>query len=397
MLPAGQLSELQSLTPNKDGKFDSSTPTRRGLSYPAGLANIPYASYLKIRKYTYDEGMAKVAKNQDDALGIFQKSTLAKDLIDATGGAFNAVYSTDKNVQQGPDAPSAPANVSVFGDAIIPETTGYASYVPGTTQKRREQVLRKQRGYNQTSCNLPLPNEMQYEYGANWNNTFKLGTLALVAEDPGKAAGIAAGSLLIGGALGAAINQFNDPSGTAAAVGKGMAQGLKTGANMFGVNSPINPTNLVGLAGLAPNENAIQMFKNVDFRSFDFSFEFAARNGTESVEIEEIIEWFKRGMHPNTRGYSGATPLLGFPDVWVIEPKFVEVRGRSGGVKSIRHPMLPKTKLCALTNLRVNTTPMAQVQTVYDGTFPLVTVSVRFTELTALTQADFANNDGYSY
>ena len=59
--------------------------------------------------------------------------------------------------------------------------------------------------------------------------------------------------------------------------------------------------------------------------------------------------------------------------------------------------MLPKTKLCALTNLRVNTTPMAQVQTVYDGTFPLITVSVRFTELTALTQADFAKNDGYSY
>ena len=397
MLPAGQLSELQSLTPNKDGKFDSSTPKRRGLSYPAGLANIPYASYLKIRKYTYDEGMAKVAKNQDDALGVFQNSTLAKDIIDATGGAFNALYSTDKNVQQGPDAPAAPANVSVWGDAIIPETTGYGSYVPGTTQKRREQVLRKQRGYNQTSCNLPLPNEMQYEYGANWNNTFKLGTLALVAEDPAKAAGIAAGSMLIGGALGAAINQFNDPSGKAAAVGQGMAQGLKTGANMFGVNSPLNPTNLVGLAGLAPNENAIQMFKNVDFRSFDFSFEFAARNGTESVEIEEIIEWFKRGMHPNTRGYSGATGLLGFPDVWVIEPKFVENRAKSGGVKSVRHPMLPKTKLCALTNLRVNTTPMAQVQTVYDGTFPLVTVSVRFTELTALTQADFAKNDGYSY
>ena len=76
------------ITPNKDGKFDSSTPTRRGLSYPANLASIPYASYLKIRKYTYDEGMAKVAKNQDDALGIFQNSTLAKDLIDATGGAF---------------------------------------------------------------------------------------------------------------------------------------------------------------------------------------------------------------------------------------------------------------------------------------------------------------------
>ena len=102
---------------------------------------------------------------------------------------------------------------------------------------------------------------------------------------------------------------------------------------------------MVGLAGLAPNENAIQMFKNVDFRSFDFSFEFAARNGTESVEIEEIIEWFKRGMHPNTRGYSGATPLLGFPDVWTIEPQFVENRARSGSVKSVRHPTVSYTHL----------------------------------------------------
>ena len=396
MLPAGQTSELQSLIPGKDGKFDSSTPTRKGLSYPAGLASIPYASYLKIRKYTYDEGMAKVAKNQNDALGIFQNSEFGTGAIKTIAGLANAIYSSDKNTERSADAPTAPTNMSVWGDAIAPDTTGYATYVPGTTQKRREQVLRRQRGYNQTTCNLPLPNEMQYEYGANWNNTFKLGTLALLAEAPLKAGAVFAGSAALGAGLGKLMNKFN-AGGAAAAAGAGAKQGLAAGTNPFGVNSPVNPTNLVGLAGLAPNENAIQMFKNVDFRSFDFSFEFAARNGTESVEIEEIIEWFKRGMHPNTRGYSGATPLLGFPDVWVIEPQFVENRAKSGGVKSVRHPMLPKTKLCALTNLRVNTTPMAQVQTVYDGTFPLITVSVRFTELTALTQADFAKNDGYSY
>ena len=396
MLPAGQTSELQSLIPGKDGKFDSSTPTRRGLAYPAGLASIPYASYLKIRKYTYDEGMAKVAKNQNDALGIFQNSTFGKGIINTIAGAANAIYSTDANIENAANAPTAPTNMSVWGDAIAPDTTGYATFVPGTKQQRREQVLRRQRGYNQTTCNLPLPNEMQYEYGANWNNTFKLGTLALLAESPLKGAAVFGGSVALGAAIGGVMSKFN-VGGAAAAAGAGARQGLETGTNPFGVNSPINPTNLVGLAGLAPNENAIQMFKNVDFRSFDFSFEFAARNGTESVEIEEIVEWFKRGMHPNTRGYSGATPLLGFPDVWTIEPQFVEARGRSGSVKSVRHPMLPKTKLCALTNLRVNTTPMAQVQTVYDGTFPLITVSVRFTELTALTQADFAKNDGYSY
>ena len=35
-------------------------------------------------------------------------------------------------------------------------------------------------------CMLPLPNEFQYKYGADWNNEFKLGTLALAADDFGK-------------------------------------------------------------------------------------------------------------------------------------------------------------------------------------------------------------------
>ena len=32
-----------------------------------------------------------------------------------------------------------------------------------------------------------MPNEFQYDYGANWNNTFKLGTMALAADDPARA------------------------------------------------------------------------------------------------------------------------------------------------------------------------------------------------------------------
>ena len=33
-----------------------------------------------------------------------------------------------------------------------------------------------------------MPNEFQFDYSANWNNTFKLGTMALAADDPQKAA-----------------------------------------------------------------------------------------------------------------------------------------------------------------------------------------------------------------
>jgi len=38
--------------------------------------------------------------------------------------------------------------------------------------------------------------------------------------------------------------------------------------------------------------------------------------------------------------------------------------------------------------MQVNVTPMNTIQTTYDGTFPLVTVTVTFKELTALTKED---------
>ena len=53
---------------------------------------------------------------------------------------------------------------------------------------------------------------------------------------------------------------------------------------------------------------------------------------------------------------------------------------------------MPQTKLCALTSMGVNTTPMGQFSTVFDGTIPLVTVRLKFNELTALTRADFMTN-----
>ena len=54
----------------------------------------------------------------------------------------------------------------------------------------------------------------------------------------------------------------------------------------------------------------------------------------------------------------------------------------------IQHPMMPKTKLCALTGLNVNTTPLSAINTLFDGSIPLVTVELKFDETTALTRND---------
>ena len=90
--------------------------------------------------------------------------------------------------------------------------------------------------------------------------------------------------------------------------------------------------------------------------------------------------------------------MLTFPDVFVLKPMFVktvETEDNDGRKKleiadePIQHPMMPKTKLCALTSLRVNTTPLGMLNTVFDGTIPLVTVELKFNETTALTRMDF--------
>ena len=55
------------------------------LSYPEGIADIPYASYLKINKYEYNEAKEKVAKNQNDALNSLASNNNLSRLVDAAG------------------------------------------------------------------------------------------------------------------------------------------------------------------------------------------------------------------------------------------------------------------------------------------------------------------------
>ena len=49
-------------------------------SYPFNLASIPYASFMKIHKYSYDKGMENVGANQNDAIGSIQNSGLLKNI-----------------------------------------------------------------------------------------------------------------------------------------------------------------------------------------------------------------------------------------------------------------------------------------------------------------------------
>ena len=390
--------------------------------YPTGLSGIPYASYLQIEKYSYDEAQKKVQDSQNDALGSLQNSRIA-DIVEGGVNAVANIYgsgeSRETKNQRKIEKQLAEQDTFKLANARGPNRNKKVGLADadddtevifngkkttiGALKKEKQRIADlNAKGLMSTMCHLPLPNEFQYKYGADWNNEFKLGTLALAADDALRAGGI----LALGAGLGAlkqgAINTLTgDKSGkpkndaaskkmkkiesmiTSAAGGAGGA------VDPMKVNSELSPKNIAGLAGLAPNENSIQFFQRMQGRDFSFRFELAARNKVESDLIIEVIEWFKRGMHPNSKNGKGSALMLTFPDVFFLTPKFVRCNenGEIEG-KPIQHPMMPRSKLCALTGLTINTTPFGQLQTIFDGTIPVVTMELQFKETTKLTRVD---------
>jgi len=381
--------------------------------YPKNVSSTAFASFLEIERLQYKKGLEKAGGATESLLtsglagalgstgsfigGLYNtgaeqstQSQLESLLAQAQGIENTSIADQSNGLGVNDETASKLESISDLTDdqlATIKDSNGN----PVTREKLKEIQERAniRRNKDGQTINVALPNEMAYGYGASWNNTFKIGTLAMAFNS---AAGLAAAGVgaAAGGAAGAALEKqrakalkSGSPGGNLlGAIGGGAAKAL----NPFGVNSDLNPanaqglTNLAGLGGMAPNENAVQFFSNIEFREFTFDFEIFTPNATDKKIAETLVKFFKQGMHPSAPAGTG---VLKFPDVYIIRPKFKPERG-----SATNHYLLPQSKSCALTNLRVNTTPMNSVQTTYDGTFPLVTISVTFKELTALTRED---------
>ena len=410
---------------------ENQTDTELGgtiLEYPRGISTVPYASFLKITRYEYQEALEKVAANSNDALGAFARSGVMKNLVNATTSVASTIYNgasfdSDSSLNTMEDSINEGKKNSwwdfmdVFsfdgtnkteipgGDKEITLPNGETTTWNALKNDKDEVANERRKGLAASDLFVALPEEFQYGYKADWGNTFKMGTMALMADNAAKFTALGALGAGAGAGFTAALSNLQDMAGAAGNIpgvnadeyAANMAAGAQMATNPFGVNDSLSPTNIAGLGGMAPNENAIQMFSRMGFRQFSFSFSFAARNPKESQDIQTIIEWFKRGMHPGSSNGKGSAVLLTFPDVFVLEPMFMPVdetvdstgqRKLEVAEEPIQHPMMPKTKICALTSLNVNTTPMSAINTIFDGSIPLVTVELTFDETTALTRMD---------
>ena len=381
------------------------------IEYPTGLSAIPFASFLQIEKFSYESAQKYAAQNFNDAFGSLGRSSIAQKIDSAIDGLATVYGSGDTSQEKGKidvnktlydsakksRRTQKKIDINTADDSVrVKMKDGSITTVGQLKQKKQELIDRQSKGLMSKKCMLPLPNEFQYKYGADWNNEFKLGTLALAADEAYRFGAIAGGGALVGGGLQFLTDKLTQGSGAAKIGGvdptkivQSAVGGLKKAADPFKVGSELSAKNVAGLAGLAPNENSIQFFERMQGRTFSFRFELASRNKQESNRVIEIIEWFKRGMHPGSKNGKGSAVILTFPDVFVLTPKFVQCDedGNSLG-DPMQHPMMPRTKLCALTGLTINTTPFGQMQTVFDGTIPIVTMELMFKETTKLTRVD---------
>jgi len=391
-----------------------------GQTYPRGLTDIPLASYMRITRYQYNDGLkrARSEGQQGVGAGVGQSTLLNKDLKGAAAFTFGGIdkgnsglddfnkqfYDAAKQQLSNNFTGSQARNNNKKLDKIKAGEYKHLNFPlnlqDGTVIENAESLaeMKNQAGSTAdavpTIYHLPMPNEFQYSYGASWDNKFKLGTMARLLDDMGGTLGqmLATGSIAgITDALGQVGSEFLGGASDEAGINlqNTLGAAFKGATDPLGINSDITqPANFLGLAGLAPNENALMMFSRMEMRSFSLSFEFFARDAEEAKTIDKIINGFKTGMHPvvNAKGTGG---VLGFPDLFMLEPWF-GIIDDSGTVKDggIPHPMMPKTKMCALTGFNINSAPSNNFVTVKDGQLPLQTVSMTFNETTALTSAD---------
>ena len=224
------------------------------------------------------------------------------------------------------------------------------------------------------SIQLYVPTAPNASYGAKWNNS-SVGAVG---------GGILSGAIAIpeinGEAPGAIVDTFKSiisgNNATANAVARSVIQGAANLPSQLGGTQLGDVFDIATKTTLNPFRE--QLFEQMDFRSFGFTYTFAPRNETELDAVMNIIQLFKYHMHPELT--DGSTIMI-YPSEFNIEYMY----------KSGRNQYVNQISSCALTNLDVSYG--GADFTTFKGTAGApsqITMRLKFTELEMLVR----NKDG---
>ena len=140
-----------------------------------------------------------------------------------------------------------------------------------------------------------------------------------------------------------------------------------------GLNIP-GTAGLSRLTGLAPNPRKEQIFKAVEFRTFQFDYQFYPRDAKEAQNVLNIIYQFKLHMHPEFKDANN------FLYIYPSEFDIFYYNGTQENLNINRHTS------CVLTDMSVDYSPNGQFTSFADGMPTQINVSLMFKELATLTK-----------
>ena len=346
-------------------KFESGKYNVKGLSYPEDLMSSPQYNDSRVIFYINTSVDSRVfdprrsgSTSLETVEGV-QRDTRAQFVgqrvssVQAGGAATAAGALGGTAVGQalglgGGGSAVAGALVGAGGATAIANSANNAELPENTP---REPTFTRPQRRLKAAIALYIPNQLSARYSAGWGeeDTATFSMLAKVGSEIGKTLTGNADVQRTGGVAGEIITAL---AVNAAPFGKEMALA----------------------AGLASNPKKEQAFKNVDFRTFTFEYQFAPRSETEALNVQNIIRAFKYHMHPEFKSSDA------FLYIYPSEFDIVYYKGTNENLNIHRHTS------CVLTEINVNYTPNGVFNAFPNGMPTQINLTLTFKELMLLSK-----------
>ena len=239
---------------------------------------------------------------------------------------------------------------AAVGAAVGGGTASIVSVAAGGKMARQQKRLTK-------AIALHVPNQLNIRYGIGWD----------VEETAGAQMAAVAGTEIV-----KAIGTLGTKSNLTGSVGN-IATNLSLSKGPQGAF-------LSASSGIAANPLKENLFKNVDFRTFNFEYQFFPRDAAEAANVREIIKQFKLHMHPE---YKDNNNFL------FIYPSEFDISYYNNGKENLN---LHRHTSCVLTEMNVNYTPNGMFNSFKDGMPTQINVQLTFKELAILTKKQIEDN-----
>jgi hypothetical protein len=301
--------------------------------------------------YINIDSSSKLLKDQDELYGN-------KTVSDFTPADKTRL--AGQNITKGQAQTGSAIEGAIAGGAIKGDTTGAAggaslNFIGTEVIATQTASFSKQMKRLQAAIALHTPNNFVARYSANYEDT---GTSAFQMAMRG---GEDIARAVMGGVKDG--NVSDDVSADAKAIGAAIS------LNTIGGKDAIS-----AISGLAVNPKKEQVFRGVDFRTWQFDYQFFPRSKQEYQNVQNIIYMFKLHMHPE---YKDANNFL------YIYPSEFDIVHYNGVDENFN---LPRHTSCVLTDLSINYAPQSQFTSFENGIPTQINIQMTFKELVQMSK-----------